>query len=72
MWILADTWRLVNERVSVRQYPARDQAHIWRLGRAINTSLKEDRRRRIEEAVKEVERLLGAYAPPSTGKHGNR
>ena len=69
MWILADTWRLVNERVSVRQYPARDQAHIWRLGRTINASLKEDRHRRPEEAVEEVERLLGAD-PPSTRKHG--
>ena len=72
MWILAATLRITNEKVSARRDPARYQAHIWRLGRAINTSLKEDRRRRTEEAVNEVERLLGADAPHSTGKHGNR
>ena len=40
VWILAAMWRLVNERVSMRQDPARDQAQIRRLGRAINASLK--------------------------------
>ena len=44
-WISAATWRIVDERVSARRDPARDQAHIQRLVRAINVSLKEDRRR---------------------------
>ena len=42
-WILESTWRLVNKRVSERQYPANEQALIWRLGRAIAASLKDDR-----------------------------
>ena len=46
VWILEDMWMLVNEKVSTRRYPARDHAHIWRLGRAINMILREDRRRR--------------------------
>ena len=52
--ILAATWRIVNERVSARQDHARDQAPIRRLVRAINVSLKGDRRRRIEEVGEEV------------------
>ena len=68
-WILADIWRLVNERVSTRQDPARDQAHIRRLGRAINSILKEYRHRSTEEAGEEVELLLGSD-PPSARKHG--
>ena len=63
MWILAAKWRLVNERVSACQDTARYQSHIWRMGRAINAGLKEDRRRRIEEVGEEVERLLGADPP---------
>ena len=50
VWISAATWRLVNDRVSARRYPARDQALIWRLGRAINIILKGERRRSTEEA----------------------
>ena len=51
-------WRLIDERVSVCRYPAKDQTLIWGLGRAIAASLKGNRRRRAEEAVKEVETLL--------------
>ena len=69
-WVLAATWRLVYERVSARQDPARDQSLIQRLGRTINASLREYRHRRTEEAGEDVERLLGADPPPSTGKLG--
>ena len=51
-------WRLVNERVSVRQDSAKDQSLIRRLGRAIAASLKGYRRQRKEEAGAEVEKLL--------------
>ena len=63
VWLLAATWRIVNKRVSAHQYPVRDQALIWRLGRAINASLRETRRRQMEEADEEVERLLGKDPP---------
>ena len=61
-WISDETWKLVDERVSARRVP-RVQAILRRLGRAINSSLKGDRRRRVEEAVKEVEALLGEDPP---------
>ena len=44
-WITADMWRIDNKKVSTHQDPTRDQAHIRRLGRAINASLREDRQR---------------------------
>ena len=53
-WILAATWRLVNERVSALRKPARDQALIRRLGCAINSILKGGWIRRTEEAGEEV------------------
>ena len=49
-WISVAKWRIFNKRFSARRYPARDQELIRRLGRAINANLREDRRRRIEEA----------------------
>ena len=60
MWISEATWRLINERVSARQDPAKDQSLIRRLGCAIEASLKGDRRRREEEAVEEVEAIIGS------------
>ena len=62
-WILAITWRLVDKRVSVRRYIAKDQALIWRLGRAIKAILREDRKRKTEETGVEVETLLGSDPP---------
>ena len=59
-WISEDTWRLVDERVSVRRKPAQDQTRIRRLSRAIATSLKMDRRRRVKIEGAEVEKLLEA------------
>ena len=38
--ILAAMWRLADERVSAHRDPAKYQAHIWRLGCAINVNLK--------------------------------
>ena len=61
VWISETTWILVNERVSERRDPARDQSLIRRLGHAIATSLKVDYRRRVEESGEEVERLLWSY-----------
>ena len=48
--ILAEMWRLVDERVSARQDLAKGQTITRRLGRAIKSSLTTDRRRRAEEA----------------------
>ena len=62
-WILGAPWILVNERFSARQYPAKDQDLIRRLGRAIAESLKGDRRQQAEEAGKEVETLIGSDPP---------
>ena len=59
-WISEETWRLVNERVSARRKPARDQTRIRRLSRAIAEILKGDRRQRVETAGDEVEEILGA------------
>ena len=59
-WILAETWRLVDERVSARRDPAKRQALKRRLGCAIKGSLAADWRRRADEAGAEVEVLAGA------------
>ena len=61
-WILEDTWRLVDERVSA-QRKTKDQLRIRRLSREIAKSLKGDRRRRVEAAGEEAEELLGADPP---------
>ena len=58
-WISEATWRLVGERVSACQYSAKDQSLIRRLGRAIAGILKGDKIQQAEEAVAEVEKLLG-------------
>ena len=62
-WISEATVRLDNERVSARQDTEKYHSLIRRIGRAIVSSLKRDRRRRAEEAIAEVETLLG-YPPP--------
>ena len=46
-WIYEETWRLVDERVTMRR-KARAQMGMRRLGRAIQASLKGDMRRRVE------------------------
>ena len=62
-WILTETWRLVDERVSVRQDLMKGQSIRRRLGSAIKASLTADRRRHAEEAGEVVEVLVGADPP---------
>ena len=62
-WILTETWRLVDERVSAHRDPEKGQAIKRSLGRAIKASLAADRRRRADEAGAEVEALVGADPP---------
>ena len=61
-WISYETWRLVDKRVSARR-GMRVRARIWRLGRAIRASLKEDRKQRVEAAGTYVETLLRGDPP---------
>ena len=62
-WISTETWRLVDKRVSVRRDLSKGQTIRRRLGRAIKASLTANRRRRAEEAGKEVEALVGEDPP---------
>ena len=57
-----ETWRLVDERVTMRR-KARVRRGMRKLGRAIQASLKGDRRRRVEEAGSAVESLLQEDQP---------
>ena len=63
MWISAETWRLVDKRVSARRDPAKGQALKRRLGRAIKASLAADWRQQADEAGVDVEALVGADPP---------
>ena len=54
MWISTDTWRIVNERVSVRHDPTRDKDHLQRIGHVVNASLREDGQRWTEESGEEI------------------
>ena len=47
-------WKLIDDRVSALWVPTRDQAIIQHVGRAINVSLKGDRRRQTEEAGEDI------------------
>ena len=62
-WMLAETWRLVENRFSTRQDLAKDQALLRRLSPAIQASLTTDRRRQAEEAGEELEALFGSDPP---------
>ena len=61
-WISDETWKLVDARVTERRKP-RAKTAMRRLGRAIQASLKGERRRRVEEAGTAVEVLLQEYPP---------
>ena len=63
LWILMETWRLIDKRVSARRELGKDQRRIRRLGRAIRAVLKEERRRRVVTAVEYVERLMNGDPP---------
>ena len=61
-WIYEETRRLVDERVTMRR-KARARMGMRRLGRAIQASLKGDRRRPVEEVGSAVETLLKEDPP---------
>ena len=65
-WISKETWRLVDERLTMRGKP-RARTGMRRLGRAIQASLKGDRRRRVEEAGTAVESMLQEDPPNARG-----
>ena len=62
-WISAETWRLVDERVSARQDPRCGQAFKRKLEREVKASLAADRKRRADKAGAEVEVLVKADPP---------
>ena len=68
-WILDRTWRLVDKRVSTRREPGRNQTSLIWLGWVIREALKGGRRRQVDTAGEDVERLL-IGDPPSPEKHG--
>ena len=65
-WISKETWRLIDERVTERRKP-RAQLGMRRLGRAIQTSLKGDRKRRVEEVGTAIEGMLKEDPPDAKG-----
>ena len=62
-WILEETWRLVDERVSARQDPRYGQAFKQKLGREVKVSMAADRKRRADKAGAEVEALVKTDPP---------
>ena len=62
-WISAETWRLIDERVSTRRDPRYGKGDRRRLAKAVQASLAMDRRRMAEEAGAEVEALVKADPP---------
>ena len=60
---MAETWRLIDKRVSMRRDPRYGKADRRQLTKAITASLAKDRRRRAEEAGVEVEALMKANPP---------
>ena len=61
-WISDKTCRITDKRFLARR-GARVRARLRRLGRAVRASPKVDRRRRVEDAGKDVEALLGEDPP---------
>ena len=59
-WISAETWRIVDEIVTVSWDPAKGLPLKRRLGRAIKASLAADRRRHTDASGAEVEALVGS------------
>ena len=56
VWVFDKTWKLVDERVTVRRKP-RARTKMRRLSRAIQASLEGDRSRRVEVAGKRWRRF---------------
>ena len=69
-WILEETWRIIDKRVSARQEHGQCQARVQRLGQAIRVALKGDRRRWVELEGEDVERILTGDPHHQTSKHG--
>ena len=65
-WISEETWRLVDERVTMRR-KSRARTGLRRIGRAIQASLKGDRKRRVEEAGTAIEGILQEDPPNGRG-----
>ena len=65
-WISEETWQLVNERVTMRRKP-QVQTGLRRLRRAIQASMKGDRKRRVEEAGTAIEGMLKEDPPDARG-----
>ena len=65
-WISEETWRLVDERVTMRRKP-RARTGLQKLGRAIRASLKGDQKRRVEEAGTAIEGMLQEDPPDARG-----
>ena len=62
-WISAETWRLIDKRVSTRRDHRYGKVDRRRLGKEIKESLAQDMRMRTEEAGAEVEALMKADLP---------
>jgi hypothetical protein len=62
-WISAETWGLVDTRTALRREVNPDRAAIRCLNRAVEASLKADRKRRIEVAGDKVESILMVDPP---------
>ena len=63
LWIEEETWRLIDERVSVRGELGRCQAQPRWMGRAIRAALKVDRRRQVERVGNDMEQLFTGDTP---------
>ena len=61
--IWAETWRLIDDRVSTRRDPRYGKADRRQLSKAIKARLEKEQRRRAEEAGAEVEALMKAEPP---------
>ena len=57
-WILADIWRLVDTRVSMRQDITCNQGLLQRPSRQIAASLKADQQRRVDTDRGKIEDIL--------------
>ena len=65
-WISEETWRLVDKRVTMRR-KSRARTGLRKLGRAIQASMKGDRKRRVGEAGTAVESMLQEDSPNARG-----
>ena len=61
VWILPETWSLINTRIAARQQ--KDQRRSWDLSRTIKVGLQDDRRRRAAKAGSAVDSLLVSNLP---------